>query len=287
MKIPTCGCLQCGFLQTWPRPTPAAVSEFYREKYRYYYQGATKPNASYAARFHKGERLEYTAELIAAQALSPHASRVLDIGCAEGTLFSKLSGICTGLQFVGIEPSTSFAAYAHETTGCATYRDIDTLTTSGEGKFDLIVVNHVLEHVEDPVAFLNRLIEFLAPLGALFVDVPNADSYAGPEMLHIAHLFHFTPRTLKTTLARAGWQVVSTECHVPPNHPASVWCVGTLACSPVKLGDTTVESERSAWDRMRSVGKMVPPYLLRQRLGSNRALGYITRVVRRVWAKQE
>jgi trans-aconitate methyltransferase len=45
-----------------------------------------------------------------------------------------------------------------------------------EERFDSIILEHVLEHVDDPVGLLVRVREWLAPGGRLFLGVPNGNS---------------------------------------------------------------------------------------------------------------
>lgn len=44
------------------------------------------------------------------------------------------------------------------------------------GSFDVIFMNHVLEHIEEPVGLLESLRGLLAPQGRLFIEVPNVRS---------------------------------------------------------------------------------------------------------------
>jgi 2-polyprenyl-3-methyl-5-hydroxy-6-metoxy-1,4-benzoquinol methylase len=44
-------------------------------------------------------------------------------------------------------------------------------------KFDTIVMNHVLEHIENPVDLLKRISEWLSETGVLIIGVPNAKSF--------------------------------------------------------------------------------------------------------------
>ena len=48
---------------------------------------------------------------------------------------------------------------------------------STEEKFDTIILNHVLEHIENPVSLLKRIKTWLTPEGVLIVGVPNAKSF--------------------------------------------------------------------------------------------------------------
>ncbi len=85
----------------------------------------------------------------------------------------------------------------------------DAVTADIEGPFDVVTMWHVLEHLPEPVAALERAAELLAPGGRLIVSVPNNDSWqarlGGDDWLHLdipRHIYHFTPRSL--TLARGA-----------------------------------------------------------------------------------
>ena len=49
-------------------------------------------------------------------------------------------------------------------------------TFSSDEKFDVINMGFVLEHVDDPIGLLNRVKNWLAPGGRLFLGVPNGNS---------------------------------------------------------------------------------------------------------------
>ena len=44
-------------------------------------------------------------------------------------------------------------------------------------RFETIMMNHVLEHIEQPVELLKKIKNWLAPYGVLIVGVPNAKSF--------------------------------------------------------------------------------------------------------------
>jgi 2-polyprenyl-3-methyl-5-hydroxy-6-metoxy-1,4-benzoquinol methylase len=45
-----------------------------------------------------------------------------------------------------------------------------------DGKYDTIVMEHILEHLIDPVGLMRRAIDWLAPEGVMVIGVPNAFS---------------------------------------------------------------------------------------------------------------
>jgi 2-polyprenyl-3-methyl-5-hydroxy-6-metoxy-1,4-benzoquinol methylase len=44
-------------------------------------------------------------------------------------------------------------------------------------QFDTIIMNHVLEHIQDPVSLLKKLKTWISPGGVLIIGVPNAKSF--------------------------------------------------------------------------------------------------------------
>lgn len=73
------------------------------------------------------------------------------------------------------------------------------------GQFDLIIVNHVLEHVVNVREFVDNLRDLLAPEGMLYVEVPDASQYLAYTQesftyFNFEHVNHFTMRQLITLL---------------------------------------------------------------------------------------
>src|SRR5438034_1210871 len=82
-------------------------------------------------------------------------------------------------------------------------------------KADLVIVNHLLEHVADPIDFLLDLREIVKDEGHVLIGVPGlADvryGYGDGEFwgcLQNAHLFFFELWTLKRCMERAGFGFV-------------------------------------------------------------------------------
>ncbi|WP_158085696.1 methyltransferase domain-containing protein [Henriciella aquimarina] len=86
-----------------------------------------------------------------------------------------------------------------------------------KGRFDLIILSHVLEHMRDPLFELERLQTMLKPEGYLFLEVPTEDETVIRLQLEnmkpgLGHLFHFEQKTLKKMLAKAkGFDLVGNE----------------------------------------------------------------------------
>ena len=75
-----------------------------------------------------------------------------------------------------------------------------------EKSFDFITMIFVLEHMADPINFLNYLKKFLKPRGKFIILVPNVNDallnfYNIPDFKHfyycIEHLFYYSPQTIR------------------------------------------------------------------------------------------
>ncbi|CAH0343186.1 class I SAM-dependent methyltransferase [Rhizobium sp. CECT 9324] len=259
MGTKTVGCDECGLLQTNPRPDEDALGRFYREDYRRFYQNTTTPSSEYIGATRKDVRLAYTAKFLMLHTKVHNVERLLDLGCSEGALFSALRNEGYEGRLLGVEPNEQFAKFAEQTTGAEVVSSLDKL----DGDFDAIVVSHVLEHSINPQTLLREIRTRVRDGGIVYVDVPDADEYNSLADLHIAHLFHFTTRTLERMAELAGYEVVRIEKHCPPHHPKSVRLVAVKPASSVEVSTKTSRTtEEVAWMQVRRIP--VARYLVRR-----------------------
>jgi 2-polyprenyl-3-methyl-5-hydroxy-6-metoxy-1,4-benzoquinol methylase len=144
---------------------------------------------------------------------------VLDIGCGNGRFLSAIAPF--GYRLSGVElPGEAFDA-AQNIPGINLV-PADKLSDDSfkVQSFSAIVVWHVLEHVSDPPATLRYCSRWLHNGGFLFIEVPNIESWQaclfGDKWLHLdypRHRFHFTPRSLKLLLGKAGFSVINESTY--------------------------------------------------------------------------
>ena len=195
-------CMETGLVRNDPVPDDEALARFYAEDYRIAYKGAAKPrrrqilrNFRRAAAYVRSFR----------DVLDP-ATEVLDVGAGSGEFAFLMTRL--GKAVTGIEPNARYAAYCREALGL----EVRTAHLSPDlfppGRFDLIRLNHVLEHLNDPVRSLGQIARWLAPEGLLYVEVPNIEEYCRRKsrggMFHYAHIYNFNPWTLRTCAGLAG-----------------------------------------------------------------------------------
>ncbi len=200
-------CDGCGLVSHDPIPTIEELERFYGDRYRMAYKGRWAPKPKHSLRAQRSAVLR-AARL--APLIAPGA-RVLDIGASSGEFVYMMGQL--GFRATGIEPNAGYRAFGVEAYGV----DITDCRLEpcafGAGVFDLITLNHVFEHLGDPVAVLGAISHWLAPGGLLFIEVPNIVGVAKQRanLFHYAHIWNFAPHTLTGLLARAGFQPLPGE----------------------------------------------------------------------------
>lgn len=151
------------------------------------------------------KRLEFVAATIGAH----DPKRILDIGCGTGAnLTVPLAAMFGGRQFLGADVDARSIAAARSADCPANLRFATIDALDAEPPFDCVIASEVLEHVEDPPAFLDRLRGLTEADGRLIVTVPNG---YGPfewcalmeAVLHLSGLQGLL-RGIKHRLVRTG-----------------------------------------------------------------------------------
>jgi SAM-dependent methyltransferase len=157
-------------------------------------------------------RLRETAEYIAFF-LTNRNARILDIGCATGGLIKWLNQLGFP-QTAGIDPSDACVRLTKETTSKDAWKGSLSAIPEGIGTYDLVVLSHVVEHVQDVSSVVTTLKSLLNEDGLAYVEVPNAMKYkdcliAPFQDFNTEHINHFSVQALKN-LFRSGWEIPHT-----------------------------------------------------------------------------
>ena len=137
--------------------------------------------------------------------LLPGDSRILDVGSGQGRHLRVLANLGF-TKILGIDP---FIAKDMNITKNIKIlkRSIDRV----EGEFDLILLNHSLEHIEDQPAVFSSISRLLAPRGVALVRIPTVSSQAWERYgIYWAgldaprHIYLHSITSLEILLSRAG-----------------------------------------------------------------------------------
>ena len=134
--------------------------------------------------------------------------RILDVGCGPGWLWAEMEG----WDRYGVE--TDKLAAEHAGRHCLSYNcEVDD-TDFGNDYFDVIVMHHVIEHMEDPVSDLAKVHDLLKPGGILLLGTPDFDSPCARlfgenyRLLHDqTHVSLFTKESMTRLLQDSGFVI--------------------------------------------------------------------------------
>ena len=189
-------CKDCDTFRTFPYPdADYSEHEFYCEHYiknEELYRGFARDMAAIAQRY-------------------KNKGRLLDIGCSVGFVLDESRKM--GFEAQGLELNKKAIDIARS-------RGFDVeccdLSNAGypENHFDVVMLNHILEHIVEPNIFLQEIKRIFKREGILVIGVPNHGSLVAgiyrtrwygwglPE-----HIWHFDKNSLRYLLSRNGFTI--------------------------------------------------------------------------------
>ncbi len=214
-KCPACGCLQ--------------IAEFPKDLSKYYSSGYY----SYSTPVSEDSRLKlllkkkrdkyaafggtitgrillslFPADLIGLYTTMPPESKILDVGCGDGSLIRRLKQI--GFANVeGIDPFIDVTISYSD--GVKVERKS---LMEMEGVWDLITYHHSFEHIKNPFEELTRVRELLSEGGLCMIRIPTVDSWAwehyGTSWVQIdapRHFYLHSLKSMETLAVRTGFSI--------------------------------------------------------------------------------
>lgn len=247
-----CSDCGCGYLN--PRPTQATIEIAYLGYYTHKQVG--EEGGSFLARLRRGVTVSYANREIGTrfpgEAPAKHlvakffprlrgyldvryrrhlplpcgpSRRLLDVGCGNGEFLACAKAMGWDAEGIDVDPDAVTIA---ESTGCQVRQtDIeDPLLDSGN--YAHITLNHVIEHLPNPLKHLRRCWELLEPGGRLWLQTPNIDSL-GHSVFGKAwrglepprHLVLFSQSGLTRLLQEAGFVDIGFKSH--PGVALFIW----------------------------------------------------------------
>ncbi|MBI2673310.1 class I SAM-dependent methyltransferase [Candidatus Woesearchaeota archaeon] len=194
-------CKSCGLIYVNPRLNMKRLNEMYNKN-------EISPKDYYL------ENKESEARILERRInfIKKHKSKgkLLDVGCSIGTFLAIAKK--HGFDAYGIDINKSAVEYAKNLGLNAEVKD---LSSFKDKSFDIVILNDVLEHVENPIKMLKDIKRIMKEDGILEISTPNIGSIlaniSGKKWLHIKpneHLYYFSPKTLAKILELSSFNLV-------------------------------------------------------------------------------
>lgn len=207
---------QCGLMYPDPFPIPKSPQEIYGDP------------AKYFSNHNEQRKIERDRKVIrqARKYLGRTVENVLDVGSGKGECLAAATA--EGVRSVGLEFSDAMIKYAKDTYGVTVLKQsIEEHAESKDNKYDLVLLNAILEHVYDPRSMIESCSMLLKKSGLLYIDIPNEPSlvtfvgnayerFRGSKQVYNLsptwspyHVYGFNPKSLATLLGQFGLKILS------------------------------------------------------------------------------
>ena len=201
-ELITVACRQCGLVSHEQIPTDQELTDYYRRQYRHEYHQEYSPSAYRVVReWRRGGELVKMLRPF----LEP-TDRVLEIGSGIGCTVKQFE--LAGFASCGIEPGEGFCQFSREKLR-ASVKQASLGEMARHPEAELVMLVHVLEHLNRPLQVFQHLGDLLTDGGQLYVEVPNfgLPHVAPAKLFHFAHIYNYSAATLTMLGQASGFEV--------------------------------------------------------------------------------
>ena len=209
-------CVKCGLVQMNPQPLQDEIRRRYGE-------GSGQDYLAYEL---TNEKAFLDLELLALKdagfeklekelmANSKAGARVLDVGCATGSLLAFLRQ--RGWETKGVEISETQAEYGKRERKLDVRKEPLEDIHFSDCYFNVVIASHLIEHLNNPASFVAEVYRILADGGHFFVTTPNIAGFQARlfkgrwRSAIFDHLYLFSVKTLTRLLKEKGFAIEKT-----------------------------------------------------------------------------
>jgi 2-polyprenyl-3-methyl-5-hydroxy-6-metoxy-1,4-benzoquinol methylase len=213
-------CAHCQLVYLRDRPAVSALDIIYPPNYIPY-----EFNEHLGPLLAKARNIVQARKIRPIKALAPGEALIVDVGCGSGEFLRLLKKFgCPAWRLAGVDISD---------------RAIANLAGMGiegrRGRFeamewdlpapDVIIMNQVIEHLDNPAAVVRRSFDLLKPGGLLVLETPSVDAWDAEWFRRRywggwhtpRHWTLYTPKTLGALLESAGFEIAEVKHILSPN----------------------------------------------------------------------
>jgi len=175
-----------------------------------YYEKAHSTSAHKSQSFMYNSREDYFIEFMNLNG----NEKVLDVGCGSGTFTQRIAKKYPRIQITGADVSEKVIGFAKKEIKRKKLKNVKFIVSGinklkVREKFDVIIVSHLIEHLENPSGALKEVKGKLKKGGRLFITTPNYSS-----------LWPLAEKVFDKTIAKEGYSL--DEQHISRFNTGSI-----------------------------------------------------------------
>jgi SAM-dependent methyltransferase len=137
-------------------------------------------------------------------------STCLEIGCGNGQVRRMLEA-ATAWEISGADLCYTALLQNNTTRGKTYHYDIHDRRADMADAYDHMILFDVLEHIDQPITFLQSTLHHLKPGGLLFINVPALESLRSPYDTAAGHVRRYDTAMLASEIAQVDATVVESR----------------------------------------------------------------------------
>ena len=202
-------CKNCGLVRMNPYYTEDFLKIFYSKFYSPIYRGSSKcSEEKFNERILYGNSIIENIEKIIGDISN---KRIFEIGCGSGGILQAFK--LKGNDVYGVDYGKEYLEFAKIKGLNVVEGDFNELEKFGQ--CDILILNHLLEHITKPINFLKNIRKLLKEDGYLYVEVPvletipNNYNYDIFTYFQSAHIFNFSNDIFKNIILASGYGTIN------------------------------------------------------------------------------
>ena len=202
-------CSNCKLIYQYPQPVQTDLSLRYDDNYFEY--EIDNEESFFSLMLKTLDDIRFTARTAL---LNNGSAEFLDVGCATGLLLKHMESL--GWKSRGVELCPSSAEYGKNIRKLDIFNGTLEQAEYSNNQFSIVHSSHLIEHLTDPLAYIQEVFRILKPGGFLITTTPNASSLQAKlfgknwRSAIADHMFLFSLSTLTRLLEDQKFQVRQT-----------------------------------------------------------------------------
>ena len=217
LDLPVFCCKKCGLFVTGNSESEIVqkIEDLYKKKYWDSQNSEFSIDSEYSDIMGQGKKRDFLSQFAYCKPHLQNKKTVLEIGAGIGAATFWLEN--KGYDVTGIEPDARNVELINKKLKSAKLIQgfIENLDISG--KYQMIWMSHVLEHLVRPDTFLTKIKNNLDENGIFFIEVPNSEHEPTlfASINENPHVYHFSKKSLTNIVEKAGYTVISCDYFRP------------------------------------------------------------------------